>query len=124
MNKNNIQCYNCQKYGHFASECRNKKVPRQYNNGESEANMAQDDNGAETYVVLMMAIIDDDYDEKGQWKWDTASTNSQSTIPFIFEEDNDGTDPPPVTAKIEPEIIHVAEHDETHVEEHVEAPVA
>ncbi|GAU29116.1 hypothetical protein TSUD_58820 [Trifolium subterraneum] len=27
MNKKNIQCYNCQKYGHFASECRNKKVP-------------------------------------------------------------------------------------------------
>ncbi|GAU47704.1 hypothetical protein TSUD_177090 [Trifolium subterraneum] len=105
----------------------NKKVPRQYNNEESEANMAQDDNGAETYVVLMMAIIDDDYDEKGQWKWDTASTVSQSAIPLIFEEDNDGTDPPPVTAKIEPEVIHVAEHDEVHVEapveEHVEAHV-
>ena len=68
MNKKNIQCYNCQKYGHFASECRNKKFPRQYNNEESEANMAQDDDGSETDVVLMMAIIDDGYDEKGQWK--------------------------------------------------------
>ncbi|GAU26184.1 hypothetical protein TSUD_354060 [Trifolium subterraneum] len=62
MNKKNIQCYNCQKYGHFASKCRNKKVPRQYNNEESEANMAQDDDGSETDVVLMMTIIDDDND--------------------------------------------------------------
>ncbi|GAU30894.1 hypothetical protein TSUD_381070 [Trifolium subterraneum] len=102
MNKKNFQCYKCQKYGHFASECRNKKVPRQYNNMESEANMAHDDSGSETDVVLMMAIIDD--------------------------EDNDGTDnqqvtaeiEPEVVAEIEPEVIHVAEHDEAHVE----APVA
>ncbi|GAU32209.1 hypothetical protein TSUD_277890 [Trifolium subterraneum] len=123
MNKKNIQCYNCQKYGHFASECRNKKVPRQYNNEESEANMAQDDSGSETNALLMMAITSDDYDENGQWKWDNASTGSQSTIPFIFEEDNDGIDPPPVTANIKPKVIHVAEHDEAHVEEHVEAHV-
>ncbi|GAU19312.1 hypothetical protein TSUD_335980 [Trifolium subterraneum] len=57
------------------SDGNGKKVPRQYNNEESEANMAQDDSGSETYVVLMMAIIDDGYDEKGQWKWDIASTN-------------------------------------------------
>ncbi|GAU48847.1 hypothetical protein TSUD_188320 [Trifolium subterraneum] len=57
MNKKNIQCYYFQKYGHFASECRNKKVPRQYNNKESEANMAQDDSGSETDALLMMMMV-------------------------------------------------------------------
>ncbi|GAU37763.1 hypothetical protein TSUD_102800 [Trifolium subterraneum] len=123
MNKKNIQCYNYQKYGHFASECRNKKVPRQYNNEESEANMAQDDSGSEIDVVLMMAIIDDGYNEKVQWKWDTASTGSKSTISFIFEEDNDGTDNQQVIAEIEPEVIHVEEHVEEPIEEHVEVHV-
>jgi phosphopantetheine adenylyltransferase len=28
FNKKEIQCYNCQKWGHFASECKSKKVPR------------------------------------------------------------------------------------------------
>ncbi|GAU37433.1 hypothetical protein TSUD_206690 [Trifolium subterraneum] len=101
MNKKNIQCYNCQKYGHFASECRNKKVPRQYNNEESEANMAQNDNGSETNVVLMMTIINDGTD------------NQQVTAEIE----------PEAIAEIEPEVIHVAEHDEAHVEEHVEAHV-
>ncbi|GAU32258.1 hypothetical protein TSUD_53860 [Trifolium subterraneum] len=123
MNKKNIQCYNCQKYGHFASECRNKKVPRQYNNEETKANMAQDESGSEADHLLMMAITSDDYDEKGQWKWDTASTGSQSTIPFIFEDDNDGTDTAEVTAKIEPEEEHVEEYVEAYVEEHVEQHV-
>ncbi|GAU10005.1 hypothetical protein TSUD_413720 [Trifolium subterraneum] len=69
-----------------------------------EANMAQDDSGSETDAFLMMTITDDDDDEKEQWKWDTESTDSQSTIPFIFEEDNDGTDTAQVTAEIEPEV--------------------
>ncbi|GAU12969.1 hypothetical protein TSUD_191600 [Trifolium subterraneum] len=107
INKKNIQCYNCQKYGHFASECRNKKVPRQYNNKESEANMAHDDSGSETDALLMMTITSDDDDEKGQWKWDTASTDSQSTVPFIFEDVIDENDTPQVTATIEPE--HMSE---------------
>ncbi|GAU41499.1 hypothetical protein TSUD_13810 [Trifolium subterraneum] len=80
MNKKNIQCYNCQKYGHFASECRNKRVPRIHNNKDSEANMAQDDSGSEIDALLMMTITSDDYDEKGQWKWDTASTDSQKNM--------------------------------------------
>ncbi|GAU13417.1 hypothetical protein TSUD_127130 [Trifolium subterraneum] len=62
------------------------------NNGDQDESLDSDGNGKEIDVVLMMAIIDDGYDEKGQWKWDTASTVSQSTIPFIFEEDNDGSE--------------------------------
>ncbi|GAU23301.1 hypothetical protein TSUD_237550 [Trifolium subterraneum] len=75
MNKKNIQCYNCQKYGHFASECRGKKVPRQYNHEESKANLAQNDSGSEADPLLMMAITNEDYDKKESWYLDTGCSN-------------------------------------------------
>jgi hypothetical protein len=64
MNKKNIQCYNCQKYSHFASECKGQKVPRQYHNEESKVNRAQNDSGSEADPLLMMAITNDDLDKQ------------------------------------------------------------
>ncbi|CAJ2637591.1 unnamed protein product [Trifolium pratense] len=77
MNKKNIQCYNCQKYGHFASECRGQKVPRQYNNEESKANMAKNDSGSEQDEdpLLMMATTNDDLDKQEGWNLDTCCSN-------------------------------------------------
>lgn len=37
---NTIQCYHCQEYGHFASDCRNEKKPRAVNS-KSSANKAK-----------------------------------------------------------------------------------
>ena len=36
----NIQCYNCQRMGHYASNCRNKRVPREKNHEEDDAEIA------------------------------------------------------------------------------------
>jgi len=47
--KKYIQCYNCQKWGHYASKCRSKRVPR----SKDEAQFAQDE--------------DSDSDEVWQW---------------------------------------------------------
>ncbi|GAU28768.1 hypothetical protein TSUD_357540, partial [Trifolium subterraneum] len=75
MNKKHIQCYNCQKHGHFASECRGKKAPRQYNNEESKANLAQNDSGSEADPLLMMTITNEHYDKKENWYLDTGCSN-------------------------------------------------
>ena len=48
--KKNIQCYNCQKWGHYASECRSKRVPR----SKDEAQFSQNEDSEE---VLLMATI-------------------------------------------------------------------
>ncbi|GAU49301.1 hypothetical protein TSUD_367130 [Trifolium subterraneum] len=40
FDKSNIQCYNCQKFGHFADECRGKNEPQ-----EVEARVAKQDEG-------------------------------------------------------------------------------
>ncbi|MCH99727.1 F-box protein, partial [Trifolium medium] len=62
--KKHIQCYNCQKYGHYASECRSQKVPIKQNNEESTANMAHNDSDSEADPLLMMAITNEDLDRK------------------------------------------------------------
>jgi hypothetical protein len=67
MNKKHIQCYNCQKYGRFASECKGKKVPRQYNNEDSKVNVAETGNGPDhdPLLVQMMATTNDEFPKDG-----------------------------------------------------------
>ncbi|GAU41877.1 hypothetical protein TSUD_367420 [Trifolium subterraneum] len=48
FDKSNIQCYNCQKYGHFADECRSKNESQ-----DDEARVAKQDEG-ENLVMLMV----------------------------------------------------------------------
>jgi hypothetical protein len=52
--KEHIQCYNCQKWGHFADECVNPKVPRKRN---EEAQLARD---SDEEVVALVATIDEE----------------------------------------------------------------
>ncbi|MCI84620.1 retrovirus-related pol polyprotein from transposon TNT 1-94, partial [Trifolium medium] len=61
----------CQKFGHFASECKGQKVPRQYN---EEANVAHDDSTSEEDVNFMVTIIDEAADSI-MWYLDTGCSN-------------------------------------------------
>jgi hypothetical protein len=75
MNKKHIQCYNCQKYGHFASECKGKKVPRQYSNEDSKANVAENDNNSDHDPLLLQMMAtsttDDNFPKDDGWYLDT-----------------------------------------------------
>ncbi|MCH85421.1 retrovirus-related Pol polyprotein from transposon TNT 1-94, partial [Trifolium medium] len=53
FDKRKIQCYNCEKFGHYAYECWYKKDGKKSHKGEEKANMAQDNSDSE--VVLLMA---------------------------------------------------------------------
>ncbi|MCI04196.1 retrovirus-related Pol polyprotein from transposon TNT 1-101, partial [Trifolium medium] len=77
MNKKHIQCYNCQKYGHFASECKGEKVPRQYNNEESKANVAENDNGSDrdSSLLQMMATVSEEKMASGACFLDKEGSN-------------------------------------------------
>ncbi|GAU24164.1 hypothetical protein TSUD_83990 [Trifolium subterraneum] len=59
FDKSNIQCYNCQKFGHFADECRGKNEAQ-----DVEARVAKQDEG-DKFEMLMVTIKDDsDYSDK------------------------------------------------------------
>ncbi|XP_073221504.1 uncharacterized protein [Cicer arietinum] len=68
--KEDIQCYNCQKYGHYADECNNPKVPRKRN---EEAQLAQDSDNQET--VMLMTIINSETGCEEWWYLDTGCSN-------------------------------------------------
>ncbi|XP_027190496.1 uncharacterized protein [Cicer arietinum] len=69
FNKRRVQCYNCQKYGHFADECRSNKVQRD----DGEAQLAQVDSSDLDEVLLMASTsMEDDcpglhYLDTGCW---------------------------------------------------------
>lgn len=63
--KSNIQCYNCQKWGHFASECYfNDKKDSQ----KDEAKFAQED---DEDVMMLMVTQNEDDSRENQWYLDT-----------------------------------------------------
>ncbi|GAU50018.1 hypothetical protein TSUD_331710 [Trifolium subterraneum] len=53
FDKSNVQCYNCQKYGHFADECRSKNESQ-----DDEARVAKQDE-SENPVILMVTTKED-----------------------------------------------------------------
>ncbi|CAJ2663346.1 unnamed protein product [Trifolium pratense] len=71
--KSTIQCYNCDKYGHYAKECKAPKKNQSQNSGE-EANVAQDDSTSEDDVNFMVTITDEAADSM-VWYFDTGCSN-------------------------------------------------
>ncbi|KAK2388316.1 hypothetical protein QL285_062010 [Trifolium repens] len=56
--KSKIQCYNCDKYGHYANECKNPKKKKGQDN-EEEAKVAHDSSGSENETSFMVTIADE-----------------------------------------------------------------
>ncbi|GAU13535.1 hypothetical protein TSUD_346390 [Trifolium subterraneum] len=71
--KSTIQCYNCNKYGHYASECKAPKKKKSQNT-EEEANVAQDGSTSEDDVSFMVTITDETI-ESMVWYFDTGCSN-------------------------------------------------
>ncbi|GAU31071.1 hypothetical protein TSUD_322080 [Trifolium subterraneum] len=57
--KSNIQCYNCQKFGHFADECRGKNEAQ-----DAEARVAKQDEGDKLEMLMVTIKDDSDYSDK------------------------------------------------------------
>ncbi|KAK2398342.1 putative mitochondrial protein [Trifolium repens] len=65
FDKSKIKCYNCDKFGHFANECRLKD--------QQGANMATEDGDAN--AVLMMATTCDENAQNKDWYLDSGCSN-------------------------------------------------
>ncbi|KAK2405219.1 hypothetical protein QL285_054482 [Trifolium repens] len=65
FDKSKIKCYNCDKFGHFANECRLKD--------QQGANMATEDGDAN--AVLMMATTCDENAQNEDWYLDSGCSN-------------------------------------------------
>ena len=70
FNKKGIQCYNCHKWGHFADECKSKRVPR----NADEAQLTQDED-SDSDKVLLMATTNSEEDNVNLWYLDTGCSN-------------------------------------------------
>ncbi|PNX67286.1 retrovirus-related Pol polyprotein from transposon TNT 1-94, partial [Trifolium pratense] len=70
--KSHIQCYNCQKWGHYASECRSKKAK----DSDDEANLVEENSDeGKGDVTFMAAAMSEDKISSGAWFWDTGCSN-------------------------------------------------
>ncbi|XP_017420138.1 uncharacterized protein LOC108330138 [Vigna angularis] len=69
VDKRNIQCYTCSKYGHYSSECWHNETAKK--NKEDEVNLAQDgDVGySDSDNVLLMSVTDSNKEVK---RWELA----------------------------------------------------
>ncbi|KAK2372692.1 putative mitochondrial protein [Trifolium repens] len=70
FDKKKIQCYCCQKFGHFASECRSNKERK-----SEEANIARSSDDSDGESVLLMASETDDMNSSEWWYMDTGCPN-------------------------------------------------
>ncbi|XP_078433682.1 uncharacterized protein LOC144704977 [Wolffia australiana] len=94
FDKSKIQCYNCQKFGHFASECRNEKKEQILNVAQAEV---------EPPTLLMAFIeemetlllgVDEESSNEDLWFLDTGATNHMMGKKYLFhdlQEISDGT---------------------------------
>ncbi|PNX57306.1 hypothetical protein L195_g058629, partial [Trifolium pratense] len=79
VNLKKIQCYNCQKYGHFGKDCNGKKVPRYGGKNKTEAHIAQEYSDSEIDPMLLMATTTDDENHHEHWYLDTGCSNHMTS---------------------------------------------
>ncbi|GAU17239.1 hypothetical protein TSUD_324430 [Trifolium subterraneum] len=103
--KSTIQCYSCNKYGHYASECKAPKKKKNQNTEaeanvaedgstsdddvsfmvtltdeqESEAHMTENDNGSDQGLLLMMPTTKDEFGKQEGWYLDTCCSNHMTS---------------------------------------------
>lgn len=73
VDKKKIQCFKCEKFGHYASECWSGKG-KQSNNDEEEAKIAQDDSDSES-LFMMVTTISNESCNSESWFLDTGCSN-------------------------------------------------
>jgi len=71
FDKKNIQCYNCQMWGHYASKCKSNKVSR--NRGDEE--QFAHNESSNSYEVLLMATIKSYEEHNDEWYLDIGCSN-------------------------------------------------
>ena len=82
--KKDIQCYNCQKWGHYASECRSKRVPR----SKDEAQFSENED-SDSDEVLLMATVKEEEERSDEWYLDTGCSNHMTCKKSWLSELND-----------------------------------
>ena len=106
FDKSVIQCYNCQRYGHFAYECSNAKTPRDDRAYVAEttpaASSASLSNTTTATSYLLMAVVEEVSDlllhgfedtspDPALWYLDTGAKNHMSRCRSFFCELNEST---------------------------------
>ena len=77
--KSQIQCYNCQKFGHYSSQCRNA------NRVEEKANLVEIDEDVEL-TLLMSNHKENCESTRGIWYLDTGASNHMTGDKSLFVE--------------------------------------
>ena len=81
VDKSNIQCYNCYKYGHYSNECRGKQAINQV--GET-SNYADKDPVAEDSLSLM--AHSSNREDHGIWYLDSGASNHMAGTRQLFTD--------------------------------------
>ncbi|KAK2358763.1 hypothetical protein QL285_095917 [Trifolium repens] len=85
--KSKIQCYNCDKYGHYANECKISKKKKGQDSDE-EANVAHDSSSSEDETSFMVIDADETADSM-EWYFDSACSNHMTGNRSILSNFNE-----------------------------------